>query len=203
MRSREKVSNVAILVIALALVITHGCGKRAPTFKLSRLGFSMKLPSGWQQGEPRMMGGFTPRSGGEFFFADPELDDPYGNVMDFPLMEGESLTEYVDNLLTETEKMEKLQAGLVRALGEIAGEEASEEIKEAEKAVQSKVISMTPRTISGHEAIEVLTEAPFTLLTVYILRGDTVIWVTFRAPKEEFPQYEQLFREAIETIKIR
>ncbi|KPJ60476.1 MAG: hypothetical protein AMS15_06370 [Planctomycetes bacterium DG_23] len=203
MTGRRRTLYMTVVIIGLMLVALAGCGKGGNTFQLSRLGFSMKLPPGWQQGEPGIMGGFKPRAGGEFFFADPELDDPHGNVMDFPLMEGESLAEYVDNLISETEKMEQMQAGLLRVLGEVAGVEQSEEIKEAEKQLQTKVLSKTPRTISKHEAIEVLTEAPFTLLTVYILKGDTVIWVTFRAPKEEFPQYEQLFRDAIETIKIR
>lgn len=91
----------------------------------------------------------------------------------------------------------------MRALGKIAGEEFSEEIKEAESAVETRVISKTPRTVSGHEAIEVLTEAPRTTLTLYVRRGDTVIWVNCGAPKEDFPKYEQIFRDAIETIKVR
>jgi len=147
------------------------------------------MPEGWKQE-------------GEFFYADPQYYYPSASVMDFP-MEDTSLTEYVDNLISETEKTEKVQAGLMRVLGERAGEEVSEEIKEAEKALQSKVLSKTPRTISKHEAIEVVTEAPVSILEVFILRGDTVIWVNFGAPKEDFPQYEQLFRDAIETIKIR
>ena len=162
----------------------------------------MRLPPGWKQGEPRVMGGYRLSSRGEFFFENADYDDPSGSVMEFPLM-GASLTEHVDNLLGDTEKMEKLQAGLLRVLGKMAGEEVSEEIKEVEKALQSKVISKTPRTISGHEAIEVLTEAPRTILTLYVRRGDEVIWVNFGALKEDFPQYEQLFRDAIETIKIR
>ena len=91
----------------------------------------------------------------------------------------------------------------MRALGKIAGVEDSEEIKEAEEAIQSRVLSKTPRTISKHEVIEVLTEAPVSTFEVFILRGDTVIWVNFLAAKEDFPKYEQLFRDAIETIKIR
>lgn len=189
-------------ILVIALVVAGGCGKRGNTFELSRLGFSMELPPGWEQGEPRVIGGYRVSSRGEFFFENADYDDPSGSVMEFPLM-GESLTEYVDNLIGDTEKMEKLQAGLLRTLGKIAGEEVSEEIKEAEEAIQSRVLSKTPRTISKHEAIEVLTEAPRTILTLYVRRGDEVIWVTCGAPKEDFPQYEQLFRNAIETIKIR
>jgi len=202
MGGRAKVSNLTILVIALALVVAGGCGKRGNTFELSRLGFSMKLPQGWEQGVPMVGGGFAPNQTGEFFYADRKYDDPSGNVMEFDIGKA-SLTEYVDNLISETEKMEKLQAGLMRTLGKMAGVEDSEELKEAESTLKTKVISKTPRTISKHEAIEVLTEAPRTILTVYVRREDDVIWVTFGAPKEEFPKYEQLFRDTIETIKIR
>lgn len=202
MEGREKVSNWAILVVAVALVVAGGCGKRGNTFELSRLGFSMKLPQGWEQGVPMVGGGFAPNQTGEFFYADRKYEDPSGSVIEFPL-EDISLTEYVDILTSGTEKIEKLQAGLMRTLGKMTGQEDSEELKEAESTLQTKVISKTPRTISGHEAIEVLTEAPRTILTVYVCREDDVIWVTFGAPKEEFPKYEQLFRDTIETIKIR
>jgi hypothetical protein len=189
MRRRGNLFYLAAFAIGLALVVLAGCGKGGNTLHISRLGFSMRLPEGWKQE-------------GESFYADPQYEYPSGSVVDF-VMEEETLAEFVDNLLTETEKMEKMQAGLLRVLGQIAGEESSPELQEAEKAVQSRVLTKLPRTISKHEAIEVMVEAPVCTLEVFIRRGDTVIWVNFIAPKEEFPQYEQLFRDAIDTIKVR
>ena len=158
MRERTKIAYMAymaIFVISLALVVLPGCGKGEETFKLDRLGLSMKLPPGWKQGEPRVIGAYRVSSRGEFFFENADYDDPSVSVMEFPLMGG-SLTEYVDNLIRDTEATEKFQAGLLRTLGKIAGVEVSEEIKEAEKAVKTKVISKTPRTINKREAVETI-----------------------------------------------
>ena len=191
---------VAAIVIGLVLVAAGGCGKGR--FELDKLGVSMKLPPGWSQGEPLASGGYRAAWQGEFFFENADQDDPSGEVMEFPL-EGASLTEHVDKLLSDTAKMEAAMQGAARALDKLTGGARGEELKQAEAAMQTKVLSKRPWKVSGLEAVEVVTEAPRTTLTFYVRRGDKVLAVTFGALKEEFPKYEKLFRASVATVRIR
>ncbi len=194
--SRRQTSFVlAVLLVGLALVT--GC-RKGGSFKLRELGFSMRLPPGWKQGEPRMAGGYRADRNGPFFFESAERDDPSGDVMGFPL-EGDSLAEYVDRMLAEHEKLQALHVGLAKALDKVTGEPVSEELRQA----QSRVISKRPCTVGGLEAIEVVTEAPRSTLMLYLRRGNQVVIVTFGAERQEFSKYEPLFRQAAATIRIR
>ncbi len=199
-----KAFNTTVLLAALTLLllVPSGCGGSGSTFELKDLGFTMKLPPGWKQGDARMSGGFRPTSNGIFFYENAEYDDPSGSVMDFP-MEGESLTLYVEDLIAETEKMESLQVNLAQTLGEAVGGAAEAELREAESYIRTAVLSKRHLKISGLEAIEVLTRAPRSTIALYIRRADKVIVVTFGAPQQDFQDYENQFRRAGETIRIR
>jgi len=201
MTTEKRWAWVACVLVAGLLLAAGGCGRGGGSFKLKEMGFSMKLPPGWKQGEPRASGGYNVTSNGSFFFEDASRYDPWGNVMETPL-DGASLQEHVDKLIELTEKMEDLQVRLTQAVDKMTGGVAGEEMAEAESALHSEVLSKQPRTVGGLQAIEVVTDAPTMTLTVYILRGENVVVVTFGAPKEDFPAYEDLFREASETIRF-
>ena len=201
MESEKRNFRIVAAAIGFALVVAAGCGGGKANFEVGEVGFSMKLPPGWGRGEPRASGGYTPTMKGTFFFEKAENDDPSGWVMHFPLEEA-SLTECVEKIVGEEEKMKTGMKTATKVLGKVSGLEETGEFKEAEKALDTRVISKTPKTIGGLEAIEVITEAPFSTLEVYLLKGNKVIWVNFRALKEDFPKYEKLFREASETIEI-
>ena len=162
----------------------------------------MKLPPGGSQGEPRTAGGYKRTAKGEFFFEKADYDDPSGEVMEFPL-EAASLTAFVDNMLGQTEKLESLQVGLAGALDKMTDGAVTEQLGDAERAIRTRVTSKQPCTISGLEAIEVVTDAPRTTLALYIRKESKVIAVTFGAPRQDFPKYENLFRDTIRTITIR
>jgi len=202
MGQRRSILGCAVPSLLLALLLAGGCAKKPPTFQLSNSRVSMDLPPGWQQGEPRVNRGYKVKPDGAFFFADAEHDDPSGDVMEVPLM-GASLDQFVQNLLDESEKMESLQGDLVRALDKVAGDVVGMELNEAQRALQTRVLSRESRTIGDHAAIVVVTEAPRTTITAYVQHEDNVVIVTFGAPQEDFHNYEQLFRDAMETIRVR
>jgi len=64
------------------------------------------------------------------------------------------------------------------------------------------VISRTPLTIDGHDAIETIEGAAYTVIDVHIERDDRVIRVSFRALKEQFPECEAAYRQALRSIRF-
>lgn len=174
MASREKALVVTVLAIGLALVVAQGCGKGAESFELSGQGFSMKLPPGWEQGEPRASGGYRPSSRGPFFES-ADRDDSSGDVMEMPLL-ALSLTESVDNVVKQTEAMESLHLALARTLDKVTGGAASEELKEAESSLESSVVSRRAFTIGDLEAIEVVTEPRAQRLLSMCAEGTASSW---------------------------
>ena len=66
-----------------------------------------------------------------------------------------------------------------------------------------RTISKITRRISGFEAIEIVTEAEYTVIEVNIGKGDEVIRVSFRTLKTDFPKFEASFRSALQSIEIR
>jgi len=101
--------------------------------------------------------------------------------------------------------MSAMVGKMAKALGKVVGgEEVGKRTEEEFTGGTSQpLISKTQRTISGLEAIEVVLNTPVSAIEVYIRKGDEVITVAFRAPKEEFSQYEASFRKSIESIEIR
>lgn len=193
---------VAILIIAMTFPFLGGCGKGGRRVEVREFGLSIKLPAGWGQGEPRASGGYIRSTRGAFFFENAENDDPSGDVMQFPL-EGKTLAEFVDAQVKMTDMLSAGMQVAGKILEKATSGAHSEEFQEAQETLKSKVISKIDRTISGLPAIEVVTEAQFSLVEVYVAKGDNAIVVTFRAPKEDFPKYETLFRKSIDSIKIR
>jgi hypothetical protein len=176
----------AFLIIGLLLSLS--CQTGSNRVIIQELGFSMSLPKGW----------LTDSREPSTFYEKSKRDDNWGMVVEYQLEEGETMEEFVENTLKESEEMETMYKKMAKTLGRIAGEEElGEEISE------TRIVAKTPCKVSNLNAIEVVKEAEYTVLEVYIDKGDKVIEVFFRALPEDFPKYEPSFRQAIESIKIQ
>ncbi len=188
-----KCSSRAGSVLAAFLVVCIGCGKGTAgrAVKIPEMGLSLTLPAGWQT---------EPRYRSEFY--DPaKRDDSRGGVIEYAL-EGMTLAEFVEDAFAQLERMEATQKALLNVLEKAAPAGLGAGAAEAADLPQTRIISSTPCTISGMEAIEVVYEANYTIMEVFIRRGDKAVGVTFRCLKEDFPSYEPAFREAIDSIRI-
>ncbi len=65
------------------------------------------------------------------------------------------------------------------------------------------IVSKKPTIVSGHEAMEVVSEALYTVIEVNIHKGDRVIRVSFRALKDDYPEHEPSYRESLRSIAIK
>ena len=107
-------------------------------------------------------------------FIDAGNEDNLGLIEDYPL-EGKTLSEYV---------------GQFSELGP--------------PGAAARAISRNSTTISGLEAIEMVTQSvEASIIEVDVRRGDSVMRVSFRTRKEDFPAHERSFREAFSSISIR
>jgi len=192
---------LVILVVSLLVTLASGCGRGKADFTAGSLKVSVKLPPGWQRGEPRASGGYRVSSGGMFFFEDVGRDDPSGDIVVMPF-EGASLTAYVDDVVRQTKNMEELGLKLAETLGKAAGGGAGEQIDEARREAQSVQVTKRNLNLVGLEAIEVTTTSPRSTVQVYVRKGDKVVVITFGVEKEDFPKYEKTFRDAVETIEV-
>ena len=187
-----------VLFLAAGLA---GCGGRGGAkFNEGGLEITMTLPSGWQRGEPRASGGYRASPSGLFFFENSEADIPSGNIIVMPF-DGENLEKYVDGLLSETEKMERMQVSMANALAKAVGGQGGAATPEA--AVVSRVISRRSRDVGGLEAVEVTTEGSGTALALYVRKGDKVAWISFVAPKDDFARYRAAFLQSFDTVKVK
>ena len=66
----------------------------------------------------------------------------------------------------------------------------------------NRIISKTPITINGYEAIEVVSEAEYTVIDVNILKNDRIVRVSFRTLREDFPKHEPSLRTSLQSIKV-
>ena len=122
----------------------------------------------------RLPAGWRVDSQNRRMFIDAGNKDNLGLVEDYPL-EGKTLSEYV----RQFSKIGPLAASM-------------------------EAVSHKPATISGLEAIEMVTRAiEATVIEVDIRKGDSVIRVSFRTRKEDFPAHERSFREAFRSISIK
>ncbi len=132
------------------------------------------------------------------FFDRAKPDDNFGMVEERPL-EGKTLSEYVDSALASVEALEKAQEALVRGLEEAAGAGQRGSVGGSSR---SGLVSRNSLTISGLEAIEVVTQGAYTVIQVNIRKGDSVIRVSFRTLKEDFPEHEAALRDALQSIEV-
>jgi hypothetical protein len=148
-------------------------------------GFSMKLPPGWK----------TYPVHKNMFYQEGKRRDNQGWVTEY-VLQGKSLSEFVDASLKDLHRMKSLQRKVEGLLGEAgpAGQSLKEE--------PPKVVSRTMRRINGREGIEVLCEGEYAVLELYIRKGPKVIGVMFRTLKDDFPKYEPSFHPALKTITI-
>lgn len=200
MSHRMTFHQVGCAFIVVLLVIAAGCG--GGSVAVEGAGISIRLPEGWKQGDAKASGGYVEKSGAMFFFADASADNPSGEVIVFDL-QGDSLAAFVDQLIADSEKMAGIQMSMLKAIGKAAGANNEQEIKAAEEAAKMVVKSKTPMTVNGREAIEVVTEAERSTVTLYIENDRKVISVTFGAEKADFPKYEAAFKAALATASVR
>jgi len=77
-----------------------------------------------------------------------------------------------------------------------------EYVEKMSKAGAPQVLSKTPCTVGGCEAVEMVTEAEYAVVEVDIRKGDRVIRVSFRTLAEDLPEHEESFRAALRSIAI-
>lgn len=177
--------QLVIFLCAFSIsLIFIGCKKSASKVVIPNLGFSMRLPAGWQ---------VDPKDNTNFYESTKQ-DDNFGWVAEYELEEDESLTEFVDSLIVDVKNMELEQIELLKSLGEEADETEYPE---------TQLLAKNSRMVNGREAIELITEANYSILELYILKDNKVIQVTFRVLKDDFPKYEPILHKSIETIKIK
>ena len=183
--SKRKWMGVGIILCWL-FVVAAGYEKPGKKLVIPELGFSMKLPTGWQADSKEK----------NFFYETSKGHKSHGWVEQY-LLEGRSLSEFVEASLKDVNRMKSMQRRIERLLGEFSsGEDGS-------KAQLPRIRSEAPRKIGGLEAIEVVCEGEYPVMEVFIRKGDKVINVMFRTSKGDFPKYETSFRQAIESITIR
>lgn len=190
----RKNSHLAgVMLLLFITLITVGCSPRQKIMKIPVAGLSMKLPPGWKQGT---MAGVEDRIkpvGERKYWIEEE-----GGIFYF-----------------ESEK-KFYPYGTAMAGSVPEGTSLREHFGVDKDWGAYKLLSTTPRNISGFEAIEMLVEG-FSLagegnrnelganliLSVGIKKGNGIIEVSFLALKEDFAKYESDFRESINSIKIR
>ncbi len=172
-----------LIVLFLSLPFLD-CRKSASKIVITDLGFSMVLPSGWVIDAKDSTG----------FYEKDNPDDNLGWIADFPLEPEESLNSFIDSLLTEEQVMLQEQKEMLSMLGE--------EIDENE-FIERKIISRENKNISGYDAVLMISEFDFSIIELFIRKGDNVIIVSFRTITEDFSEYEPIFHKAIGTIVIK
>jgi len=85
----------------------------------------------------------------------------------------------------------------------LEGQPLSEYADTMSKAAGAKIYSKALLTISGHEAIELVSGAAYTVIEVDIKKGDRIIRVSMRTLKQDFSGYEESLRAALRSIKIK
>lgn len=194
-------------IVGLVFLFT-GCSRGRETIEISEIGFSMRLPAGWKSS------GIERQDRREYalkadFYGPAKRDDNWGDISVLPLViqqslggpviEAQTLSEYVESQIKESEEMATIFRGMAKILEKMIPEQEKIE----EQILPTRLRSKTTRTISSLEAIELITEATYTLMTVYIRKGDQVVVVSFRTLPEDFSEYEPSFQQAIESIKIK
>lgn len=172
--------NTRRLALLFLILLITGCSvsQKPRLMEVSRIGFSIELPVGWRQGTipTNLSSKYIPKKEGKFCFESANETYPFGWV-------GISLGSIKLSL-----------EGYVKS------------------PILSKhgvPVSITPRTIDGFESLEVVGEAlykkktPVKCLAVYIKRDNRVISFVFWSLKENFRNYEPLFRNSIESIRIK
>ena len=180
--------------VLLALVIVSvGCGDGGggPKFTDRESGVSMRLPPGWRKGQ------------GGTFYESAMRNDPFGMVTIHQL-EGKSVEEYVKELIGSTASMEKGMQSLLGALDKPTGGQASSEIKEAKAGLQTETSPVTPITIGGHAAFEIVGRSTqFATYEVWFEKNGRGIQVFYRCYPDDWAKYEPLFRASAQTIELK
>jgi hypothetical protein len=84
----------------------------------------------------------------------------------------------------------------------LEGEPLNEYVERMSGVGGARLVSKTAAKIGGHQAIELVTEAAYTVIEVDIQKGDEVIRVSFRTLTEDYADYEPMLRDALQSLKI-
>ncbi|MEO0084696.1 MAG: hypothetical protein ABIK67_00240 [candidate division WOR-3 bacterium] len=183
-----KIVKILFSGLTFILLLSLDCQKGSNRVIIPNLGFSMNLPADWQT-DPK-----DPTS----FYEPAKRDDNWGMVVKYQLEEEQTVEEFVENTLKESEKMESMFEKMTKTLGNIVGEE------ELEKEVtKTRIVAKTQRKIGNFNAIEVIKEAEYKVIELYIGKDGEVIEVFFRALPEDFAKYETAFQKAFASIKLQ
>jgi hypothetical protein len=177
-----------IVLFGLSLTFVAGCDKgpaQPPRIGFPDAGISLVLPAGWQTdpGDPAN-------------FHDPEnREDHWGTVSEYPL-EGKTLNQFIDQLVGGVRTMENVHHFLAGALEKATGRPLES------RAIATRMVARTPRTIDGLEAVDVVTAAEFAIRQTFIRRVETVIQVMFRSRQEDFQRLDPAFKCALASIRV-
>ncbi|MEO0113903.1 MAG: hypothetical protein ABIK93_00310 [candidate division WOR-3 bacterium] len=182
-----KIVKILFSGLTFILLLSLDCQKGSNRVIIPDLGFSMNLPTGWQ----------TDPKDSTSFYEPAKRDDNWGMVVKYQLEEEQTVEEFVENTLKESAKIESMFEKMTKTLGNIVGEEELEEV------TKTRIVAKTQRKIGNFNAIEVIKEAEYKVIELYIGKDGEVIEVFFRALPEDFTKYETAFQKALASIKIQ
>lgn len=182
-------SIILILLITGLLLNTVTCKKGGRKIEIPELGFSMNLPNGWQ----------VDPDNNSYFFEKANRENNFGWIITERL-NGRTLDEAVDTILSQTEKLESMYKSLAVILDKIVPGDQSEVLDELP---QTQIVSKTSQTINGLSAIEVICEANYSIFHTFLAKDDNVFEITFRTIPEDFSSRLSSFRKATASIKIK
>ena len=205
---RRRISIAAeTAIVIVALTVAAGCGKGAgaATFRADGLVITMTPPAGWQRGDLKQGGGYTPSHGGRYLFADASKDYPSAEVQAIDLL-GDSLSEYVKKSYEEEKKLQgmgaKMTGMLENVAGEAAGAEARAEAEKSRKAMENAEVTMKEFSIGQQKAAEMAVRSEGVRLWVFVEKGAKAAMIVFEGEKDEFAREEPGIRAAIKTITM-
>lgn len=82
------------------------------------------------------------------------------------------------------------------------GKSLDQHVEEMTRMDAAAVRSRQPKTIGGYPAVELVSEAQFSVLEVIIQKDDRIIRVSFRVEKEALPIQGAALRQALESIRF-
>ncbi len=171
-----------VVVVSLFLILNIiGCSRRPGQriMKVSKLGFSMKLPSGWQQG--RLLRGekkFALKPDGRYFFPSTTERYPYGCLV-------------VLSRLPKTLSLNQYATGMV--CGQL--------LSKRERTLSGfEALEIVEEDFDRFAPAEML---PISIIHLYIRKEEKIIWVSFWSLEEDFDEYESSIRESLDSIKLK
>ncbi len=174
-----KVNHSRLLLISILSLTVNICSHPANPGKIvvREINFEMKVPSGWKAGCPSVQSRrkFKPAVNGDYCFRCERNAYPFGRVWVMKLAPFSTLEELVNSI----------------------------------PSLHGMALDQTRIQVCGYDAIQVHSAGlgenrqPVKGIYRYILKGDSVIIVSFLTIADSFAQQESLFLSALNTIEIK